>query len=120
MFLTGNDIKVYTGATPVLIGQAKSCSIDVNASAKESASATNGKARTYLVGRTDWEVTVGKLVAYMRHDVLRNGQTVALTIGVDNTDKVSGTAYVTQCTLVVQEGNLVQCSVRLKGTGPLT
>jgi hypothetical protein len=120
MYLTGNDIKVYTGATPLLFGHAKGCSIVVGADVHESASVTNGKARTYLVGRTDWEVTVGKFVAYMRHDLLHIGQTVTLTIGVDNTDKVTGTAYITQVTLAVQGGNLVQCSVRFKGTGALS
>ena len=120
MFLTGNDIKVYTGATPLLIGQAKSCTISTHADGHESASATNGKAKTYLAGRTDWEVTVAKLVAYMRHDLLRIGQVVTLTMGVDNADKLSGTGICTQCTMVVQEGNLVQLSVRIKGTGELS
>lgn len=120
MFLTGNDIKIYTGSPAVILGQAKSCSIEVQADAKESASATTGNIRTSVVGRKDWEVTVSKLVVDMQQDVLRIGQAVFLTLKVNNTDKVSGNAYCTQCTLVVQEGNLVQCSVRFKGNGELS
>lgn len=120
MFLTGNNIKIYTGSPAVILGQAKSCSIELHADAKDSASATNGNSRTSIVGRTEWDVTVSKLVVDMKQDVLRIGQAVFLTMKVDNTDKVSGNAYCTQCTLVVQEGNLVQCSVRFKGNGPLS
>lgn len=120
MFLTGNDIKIYTGETPLLLGKAKSCTIVYRSDTHESASMTSGRARTYMAGRKGWEVMVSKLVPYMRHDMLKLGQTFHLTLKVDSTDKVEGDAICTQCQLTVQEGNLVQCSVRFLGTGALT
>lgn len=119
MYLTGSDIKIYTGETPILFGQAKSCTIVYRTDSHESAGIANGRMRTYIAGRTGWEVVVGKLVTNMRKDLLRIGQTVSITLKVDNSDKVTGTAIVTQCQLTVQEGNLVQCSVRFLGTGAL-
>lgn len=119
MFLTGHNIKVYTGDEPILLGHAKSCTINLMADSLETASATDGKARTYEMGRTGWEVTVNKLVFYMRHDLLRIGKTFTLTMGVDGTDKLTGTAICVQSQLVVQEGNLVKCSVRFLGNGAL-
>lgn len=119
MFLTGHNIKVYTGDEPILLGHAKSCTINLMADSLETASATDGKARTSVVGRTGWDVTVSKLVFIMRHDLLRIGKTFYLTMGVDGNDKLSGLAICTQCQMVVQEGNLVKCSVRFLGSGEL-
>lgn len=119
MFLTGHDIKVYIGETPILLGHAKSCTINLMADEHETTSATDGTARSSIAGRTGWEVTVSKLVFYMRHDLLRIGKTFTLTMGVDGTDKLTGTAICTQSQLMVQEGNLVKCSVRFLGSGAL-
>lgn len=118
-YLTGSDIKVYTGETPRLLGLAKSCTISLQADGHESASDVNGRARTYISGRTDWEVTVSKLMFYMRHDLMRIGQTYLITLKVDSTDQLSGSVICTQVQTTVQEGNLVKCSVRFKGTGAL-
>lgn len=116
-YLTGIELKIYLDSA--MLGQAKSCTVALQADSHESASADTGRARTYLAGRTDWELVVSKLVLSMRQEHMRIGKTYQAELRTGDTDRLRGTVICTQVQAVVSEGNLVQCSVRFRGTGPL-
>lgn len=116
--IQGRDIRVYIGGT--VIGLAKSCNISTTTDTLESSSPDSARARTYTPGRTGWEIQVSKLVTNMKADLLRNGQTVSISVAVNNTDRLSGTAICTNVQMSGEVGKLAQCSCTFLGSGELS
>ena len=118
--IKGKDIRVYEGSSPTEIAYSKSCSVIVTSEVKEVSSPISARARTYIAGRTGWEVIVSKLLTSMKYDLLRVGNTYTLTFGVvDSDDQLSGTAICTEVQVVGSIGNLAQCSIKFLGSGEL-
>lgn len=118
----GKDILIYEGSTPTPIAAAKSCTISTDADTKETSSPDSGTAKTFVAGRTSWNVSVSMLVLAVKDNLLRVGQTYTLTMGVrgSETDRLTGTAICTQCQITGTVGNLAQGSIAFLGSGDLT
>ena len=116
--IKGKDIRVYIGGN--VIGAARSCTISTTTDTLESSSPDSARARAYTPGRTGWEIQVSKLVTNMKADLLRNGQTVSISVAVNNTDRLSGTAICTNVQMSGEVGKLAQCSCKFLGSGELS
>lgn len=121
--IKGHDLMIFEGVPAKAIAAAKSCSITTRADVVESSSPASGTARTFVPGRTSWEVTVSTLVLSIAGIILRRGQTYTLSWKErKETFYVAymGTAICTEAQLVGSEGNLAQGSLRFQGTGEIT
>lgn len=90
----------------------------------EIASPSQGPAREYVAGRTNWQVSVGWLLSEVSdiQEVLTVGETYTLTFydNVNNTLCLMGTAILKKCQITATVGNLIQGSFQFQGTGALT
>ena len=120
MALQGNDLLILNSSGTALIAGAKSCEIDVNCETIETSSPSNGAARTYIAGRTDWTVSVGYLVTTPLSDLPNVGTSVSIRIKVRNGSYLSGSAIFQTCRITATRGNLCQGTFQLRGTGPLS
>ena len=113
---------IFEGVPATAIAAAKSCTITTRADVMESSSPASGTARTFVPGRTSWEVLVSTLVLSISDIVLRRGNTYTLSWKErKDTFYVAymGTAICTEAQLVGSEGNLAQGSLRFQGTGEI-
>lgn len=120
MALQGNDLLILNSSGTALIAGAKSCEIDMNCEEIETSSPSNGDARTYLPGRTDWTISVGYLVVDPLADLPRVRQTVSIRVKVRDGSYLSGTAFFKTCRITATRGNLAQGTFQLRGSGPLS
>ena len=80
MALLGNDLLILNSSGTALIAGAKSCEIDMSCETIETSSPSNGTARTYIAGRTEWSINVGYLVVDPLADIPRVGQTASIRV----------------------------------------
>lgn len=113
----GKDIKIYQWGN--VIAHATSCSITANADTLECSSATSARAKKYLAGRTDWQINVTKLVSNMQNDLVMVGNTYPISLVVDNTDMLTGTAICVEVSGTYTEGKLSTGSCKFIGSGAL-
>lgn len=118
----GKDIIISEGSPAVPIAAAKSCSIVRQSDTVEISDPTMGRAKTYLAGRTGWQVVVNSLLLAMKSNLMRVGNTYTITMSIagSNTDKLTGTAICTECQITGTVGNLAQGSFRFLGSGSLS
>ena len=119
--LKGNDIIILLDGTA--IAACKSHRVASSCSTEEKASATQQKYREFLPGRTEWGVSVNKLITAVADIdmVLLSGTVVTLVIqNRTGTKTLTGQAIVTACETTYTKGNLATGSYSFKGTGPLT
>ena len=121
--IKGHDFMIFEGVPAVAIAAAKSCTIITRADTIENSSPASGTARTFVPGRTSWEVTVSTLVLSISGIILRRGQTYTLSWKERNETFYTaymGTAICTEAQIVGSEGNLAQGSIRFLGSGDIT
>lgn len=120
--IKGHDLIIYEGVPAVAIAAAKSCSIDVSADVIETSSPESGTARTFIPGRTSWEVSVSTLVLAVNDIILRPRNTYTLS-WKERKDTfyvaMSGTAICTDAVVEASDGSLVKGSLRFVGTGEI-
>ena len=120
--IKGHDLMIFEGVPAHAIAAAKSCTIITRADTIESSSPASGTARTFVPGRTSWEVTVSTLVLSISGMILRRGQTYTLSWKERNETFYAaymGTAICTEAQIVASEGNLAQGSLRFQGSGEI-
>lgn len=118
----GKDIRIYAGTsgTAPIIAGAKSCTISEKCDLIEKASASNQTSKEYIVGRTEWEISISHLVISSNEyqGMLKVGTLFNISVVINNVRK-TGTAICNQADIGGAVGNLATGSVHLKGTGPL-
>lgn len=118
----GKNVFIYnsaSGTTPI-IAAAKSCTISKKCDIVEKASATSATDKSFVAGRTEWEVTINHLVTGAPFDgILKVGGTYTLSILIGTTRK-TGSAICVQADLGGTVRSLATGSVKFKGTGALT
>lgn len=116
--ILGKDILIYEGDPAVVIAASKSCTITNRAEALENSSPASGTARSYTVGRTDWDIVISNLVLGMKDYLLKVGSAYTLTWKVrgSSTDVMTGTAICVQADVVATNGNLVTGNFRFQGS----
>lgn len=112
----GEDLIIYEGADA--IAAAKSCTIVTSCDTKEISSPSSATARTFVAGRTGWQVSVSTLVSNVSSALLKVGNTYTLTMGVTG-DTLTGTAICTQCQIDGAVGALAKGSFNFLGSGEL-
>ncbi len=116
----GRNLKIYSG-NGAIIGAAKSCSIHTQGDVIETAGASSGTARTFTPGRTSWTIEINHLVTSDEPTgkLLATNSIVSISVMNGNSQILSGTAIITEATIVATKGSLANGSIRLQGTGPL-
>lgn len=121
MALLGNDLLILNSSGTALIAGAKSCEIDMSCETIETSSPSNGTARTYIAGRSEWSINVGYLVVDPLADLPRVGQTVSIRVKIrDGSSYLSGSAIFQTCRITATRGNLAQGTFQLRGSGALS
>ena len=103
------------------IGAAKSCDIVVNTDEIETASADSGQWRTYIKGRSDWEMTVSVLVTDVV-SVLNSGVEATMTCqlaGKPGKTYLTGNVICTSARIIGTVGNLTTGAYKFRGNGEL-
>lgn len=133
MAKNGNIILV--GLNGAIVAGAKSCELSIDGETIEISTATIQTARTFIAGRTSWQVTFNYLVTSFTSIKSIGGSTIATLLSVGNTytlsmgerngatigsNSVSGSAILTSLRITATRGNLIQGSIVFKGSGPLT
>lgn len=121
--IQGRNIYIYagtSGTTPIIAG-AKSCTISYKCDLIEKASASNQTSKEYIVGRTEWEISISHLVISSNEyqGMLKVGTQFSISVVINGVRK-TGTAICNQADIGGAVGNIATGSIRLKGTGPLT
>ena len=120
--ILGHDLIIYEGVPAVAIAAAKSCTITRSAEVLETSSPSSGTARTYVPGRTGWEITVSTLVTAITGYIMKPGNTYKLSWKQRNETfyvAYCGDAICTEAQIVGSVGNLAQGSLRFIGTGEI-
>ena len=124
--MTGKDIilTLTDSSSQVLASTAiKSQDIKTHCDAIEKASETQQTWREFVAGRKDWSLSVTYLLltAAKVKDLLMVGQTFGVVVQKinDNTNKVTGTAILTDVQQTATVGNLATGSFTFQGSGPL-
>jgi predicted secreted protein len=124
--MTGKDIilTLTDSSSQVLASTAvKSQDIKTHCDAIEKSSETQQTWREFTAGRKDWSLTVTYLLltAAKVKDLLMVGQTFGVVVQKinDNTNKVTGTAILTDVQQTSTVGNLATGSFTFQGSGPL-
>ncbi len=121
MAILGQYIIIKKNGTA--IAGSRSCEIQNESEMLEKASPSQGTAREYVAGRTNWQVSVGWLLASTEdlQQLLNVGQTYALAFAdnTDNTNLIQCSAILKKCQITATSGNLVQGSFVFQGTGAL-
>lgn len=118
--ITGNNILIYEGDTPVVIAASKSCTISRRADTRETSSPASSTGRSYASGRTDLEISLSNLVLAVEDNLVKVGNVYTITIGErsDSTDSVSCTAICTECQLTGSVGALAQGAFKFLASDP--
>ena len=118
----GRNLIIYEGVPAVAIAAAKSCTINKQAGTEETSSPSSATARTFVPGRTSWEVSVSVLVLAFADIILKPGQIYTLSWKERDQDfshALSGTAICTDAQLEASVGNLARGSLKFVGTGDI-
>lgn len=121
--ILGKNIFIYSGtsgSSPV-IAAAKSCTISDTAELIEKASASNPRAKEYIAGRTEWEVTINHLVVTGNEyqGIIKVGSDFDISVVIGGVRK-TGHVICVQAGISGAVGSLATGSVKLKGTGALS
>jgi len=123
--MTGKDIIVVLSQNNVAVASTKVRSQDIKTSCDtiERASATQQQWEEHIAGRKRWTLSASYLIltAPQIKDLLNVGQTFDITVQKvnDSTNKVSGTAILTEVSNSAAIGNLAKGNYSFLGTGPL-
>lgn len=123
--MTSKDIILVLSQNDVVVASTAIRSQDIKTSCGtiEKASATQQDWEEHISGRKRWSLTASYLLltAPKIKDLLMVGQTFDVTVQKvnDNTNKVSGTAILTEVAHSAAVGNLAKGSFSFMGTGPL-
>ena len=118
-YIKGKDVLIFMSGQR--IGAAKSCDIVVNTDEIETASADNGQWRTYIKGRSDWEMTVSVLVTDVV-SVLNSGVEATMTCqiaGKPGKTYLTGNVICTSARIIGTVGNLTTGAYKFRGNGEL-
>lgn len=119
MKLKGKDINILLNG--VIVAVSTSCEIDKSCDIIERASASSGKAKSFVAGRTSWSVNLSKFVEVAGSDLLRVGETYTLKVQVEGTsDYQTGTAICQNCHITAQKGHLCSGTLSFQGSGELS
>jgi predicted secreted protein len=124
--MTGKDIIVVLSQNNVAVASTKVRSQDIKTSCGtiERASATQQQWEEHIAGRKRWTLSVSCLIltAPQIKDLLKAGQSFDITMQKvnDSTNKVSGTAILTEVSVSASIGSLAKGNFSFLGTGPLT
>jgi predicted secreted protein len=120
----GKNLKIYsgtTGTTPI-IAMAKSCTVAMKADVMEKTSATSSRAKEFIAGRTEWEMSLDHLVPSNSNaaldTLLMAGEEYTVSVVLGGARK-TGKAICQQAELRGAVGGLATGSVKFKGTGEL-
>lgn len=123
MIEQGRNIIIFSGATGTTkaIAAAKSCTITKKSDIFEKSSSTSAKAKEYIEGRTEWDVSINHLVLSDApfEGILKVNNIYHLRITIGNTTK-EGDAICTQAEIGGTVGSLATGSIKFKGTGELS
>jgi predicted secreted protein len=121
----GKNLKIYsgtTGTTPI-IAMAKSCTVSMKADVMEKTSATSSRAKEFIAGRTEWEMSLDHLVPSNSNaaldTLLMAGEEYTVSVVLGGARK-TGKAICQQTELRGAVGGLATGSVKFKGNGELT
>lgn len=124
--LLGNDLIVWESGTP--IAGATSCTVNYDAETIEVSSPDTGSAKTYIVGRTSWKITLSYIVCTndsnqidVADSMLKVGNTYTLTFGARSktAERMTGTAICTGAKVTGQRFNITSGSFEFIGSGVL-
>lgn len=124
--MTGKDIILILSQNNVAIASTYIRSQDLKASCAtiERASSTQQEWEEHITGRKRWTLSVSYLIltAPQIKDILKAGQSFGITMQKvnDSTNKVSGTAILTEVSISAAIGSLAKGNFSFLGTGPLT
>lgn len=121
--LNGRDLIIYEGIPAIAIAAAKSCSIAVHADVEETSSPSSSTDRTFVPGRTTWEISVSTFVLAVPQFTLKPGQIYTLSWKLRDSyfaTAQKGTAICTDAQVDATVGNLAQGSLKFKGSGPIS
>jgi predicted secreted protein len=121
----GKNLKIYsgtTGTTPI-IAMAKSCTVSMKADVMEKTSATSSRAKEFIAGRTEWEMSLDHLVPSNSNaaldTLLMAGEEYTVSVVLGGARK-TGKAICQQAELRGAVGGLATGSVKFKGNGELS
>lgn len=119
--ILGKNLRIFSGNNAI-IAAAKSCTIHEQGDQIETAGASSGTAKTYTPGRTSWSIDVNHLMTSdaPTGKLLAVNSVVSIKVMNASSQLLTGTAIITEATIVATNGNLATGSFRLLGTGPLT
>lgn len=120
MITHGRNILILKEDGSAVVAAARSCEISTACELIEICTPKTKKYREYTTGRTDWDITLNYLVTDAPTDLLCEGQTIKIMVGIRGSlDSLEGDAIIQSCKITATIGNLSQGSFVLKGTGPL-
>lgn len=126
--MTGRDVLLYyldeVQQEWVPFACTRSHEIGVDADELEVSGPRSSKWREFLAGREDWTVRFGYLVLANSQlkDALKVGNTYRVCLkerGTDNSAGLEGEGFIRSCVITATDGNIVQGSFSIRGSGPL-
>jgi hypothetical protein len=119
--ILGRKVFIYSGAsgTSPVIAAAKSCTININYELIEKASSTQQKAKEYVYGRYEWDLTVDHLVVSSNEFQglsLAGGTRLLISVVVNGVRK-KGYVLCPKAGLSAPVSGLATGSVTFKGDG---
>lgn len=118
MILHGEHIKIYNYGQ--VIALATSCTIETYADTAETGSSSSSTLKNFTSGRTGWKVTIAKFVESMQSVMIMAGKEYAITMYVNGTDLLSGTAICSEVSTEFSVGKLAQGNCTFIGSGELS
>ena len=119
--ILGRNVFIYSGAsgTSPVIAAAKSCTININYELIEKASSSQQKAREYVYGRYEWDLTVDHLVVSSNEfqGLSLAGSTRLLISVVINNVRKKGYVLCPKAGLSAPVSGLATGNVTFKGDG---
>ena len=119
--ILGRNVFIYSGAsstTPV-IAAAKSCTINIKYELIEKASSTQQRAKEFIYGRYEWDLTVDHLVVSSNEFQglsLAGGSRLLISVVINNVRK-KGYVLCPQAGLSAPVSGLATGSVKFQGDG---
>ena len=119
--ILGRNVFIYSGGsgTSPVIAAAKSCTITIKYDMIEKASSTQNKAKEYIYGRYEWDLTVDHLVMAgneFQGLSLAGGTRLGISVVINGVRK-KGYVLCPQAGLSAPVGGLATGSVTFKGDG---
>jgi hypothetical protein len=121
--ILGKYVRIYSGSTSTpIIAAAKACTISKKSDVMEKASSSNAKAKEFIAGRTEWEISINHLVMAENgrefQGIIKVGNDFDISVMVGSIRKY-GHVICTQADISGSVGGIASGSVKLKGTGEL-